>query len=155
MIVLSLFVLLFWFTLVGKITTELVIFGIVLTLLVFWGVKIMIPNNIKAYLPAVKLWKLIKYIGLLIYEVIMANIDMIKIVLSPDISDLKPALGYFKADLNNEFSKMALANSITLTPGTITVYVNENHYMVHALDKSMLEGISSSSFVEKLQDLEK
>lgn len=155
MIVLSLFVLLFWFTLVGKITTELIIFGIGLTLIVLWSVKVMIPLGSKAFLPLTKVWKLIKYIGLLIYEVILANIDMIKIVLSPDISDLKPALGYFKVDLKNDFSKMALANSITLTPGTITVFVNDEHYMVHALDESMLEGISSSSFVERLEEFEK
>ncbi len=155
MIVLSLFVLLFWFTLVGKITTELIIFGIGLTLIVLWSVKVMIPLGSKAFLPLTKVWKLIKYIGLLIYEVILANIDMIKIVLSPDISDLKPALGYFKVDLKKDFSKMALANSITLTPGTITVFVNDEHYMVHALDESMLEGISSSSFVERLEEFEK
>lgn len=155
MIVLSLFVLLFWFTLVGKITTELIIFGIGLTLIVLWSVKVMIPLGSKAFLPLTKVWKLIKYIGLLIYEVILANIDMIKIVLSPDINDLKPALGYFKVDLKNDFSKMALANSITLTPGTITVFVNDEHYMVHALDESMLEGISSSSFVERLEEFEK
>lgn len=155
MIVLSLFVLLFWFTLVGKITTELIIFGIGLTLIVLWGVKVMIPLGSKAFLPLTKVWKLIKYIGLLIYEVILANIDIIKIVLSPDVSDLKPALGYFKVDLKNDFSKMALANSITLTPGTITVFVNDEHYMVHALDESMLEGISSSSFVERLEEFEK
>lgn len=106
MIVLSLFVLLFWFTLVGKITTELIIFGIGLTLIVLWSVKVMIPLESKAFLPLTKVWKLIKYIGLLIYEVILANIDMIKIVLSPDINDLKPALGYFKVDLKNDFSKM-------------------------------------------------
>lgn len=155
MIVLSLFVLLFWFTLVGKITTELIIFGIGLTLIVLWSVKVMIPLGSKAFLPLTKVWKLIKYIGLLIYEVILANIDIIKIVLSPDVSDLKPALGYFKVDLKNDFSKMALANSITLTPGTITVFVNDEHYMVHALDESMLEGISSSSFVERLEEFEK
>lgn len=155
MIVLSLFVLLFWFTLVGKITTELIIFGIGLTLIVLWSVKVMIPLGSKAFLPLTKVWKLIKYIGLLIYEVILANIDIIKIVLSPDVSDLKPALGYFKVDLKNDFSKMALANSITLTPGTITVFVNDEHYMVHALDESMLEGISSSHFVERLEEFEK
>ena len=47
-----------------------------------------------------------------------------------------------------------LANSITLTPGTITVSLEGDTYCVHCLDKSMAEGIESSIFVQKLHRIE-
>ena len=46
------------------------------------------------------------------------------------------------------------ANSITLTPGTITVSLTDNEYTVHCLDKELAEGISSSVFVKLLTKLE-
>lgn len=41
-----------------------------------------------------------------------------------------------------------------MTPGTITVTLTENEYMVHCLDKELAEGISSSVFVELLKKIE-
>ena len=49
---------------------------------------------------------------------------------------------------------MILANSITLTPGTITVSLEGNDFYVHCLDKEFAEGIDSSAFVELLQKME-
>ena len=47
-----------------------------------------------------------------------------------------------------------LANSITLTPGTITVSLEENRYVIHCLDKSFSEGLNESSFVRLLARME-
>ena len=46
------------------------------------------------------------------------------------------------------------ANSITLTPGTFTVSMNDENLLIHAIRKSNLDGIEESIFVEKLQELE-
>jgi multicomponent Na+:H+ antiporter subunit E len=47
-----------------------------------------------------------------------------------------------------------LANAITLTPGTITVNIDGNHFAVHCLDKSIAVGMDSSSFVKVITKLE-
>jgi multicomponent Na+:H+ antiporter subunit E len=47
-----------------------------------------------------------------------------------------------------------LANSITLTPGTITVSLTDDHLLVHCLDKSLAEGMDDSVFVRLLQKME-
>ena len=47
-----------------------------------------------------------------------------------------------------------LANSITLTPGTITVDLHDNHYLVHALDASLVEGLDDGVFVQPLVKME-
>ena len=49
---------------------------------------------------------------------------------------------------------MIMANSITLTPGTITASVDGNTYTVHCLSREMIDGIESSTFVRLLQKLE-
>jgi multicomponent Na+:H+ antiporter subunit E len=61
---------------------------------------------------------------------------------------------YFDADLKSELAKVMLANSITLTPGTITVSVEDNHYCVHCLDRELGAGIENSVFVELLEKIE-
>ena len=49
---------------------------------------------------------------------------------------------------------MVLANSITLTPGTITIRMEGNEFYVHCLDKEFAEGMESSIFVELLSKME-
>lgn len=61
----------------------------------------------------------------------------------------------FRSRVIGEGNMVVLANSITLTPGTITVDVQPNHYVVHALDAKYMEGIEQSDFVKILEEMEK
>ena len=49
---------------------------------------------------------------------------------------------------------MDLANSITMTPGTITCDIDDDVFIVHALDVSMSEGMDESTFVEQIKKME-
>ena len=68
---------------------------------------------------------------------------------------MEPALVRFKTDLKTKQARVVLANSITLTPGTITVTLEEDEYVVHCLDKELAEGMNHSKFVELLEKLER
>ena len=57
-------------------------------------------------------------------------------------------------DLKKNRHLVALANSITLTPGTITVDLHDNHFTVHALDASLVDGLDDGVFVQQLMDME-
>ena len=57
-------------------------------------------------------------------------------------------------DLNTRTAQVLLANSITLTPGTITVEMKDGEYLIHCYDKTMGEGLDSSVFVSMLKKLE-
>ena len=63
-------------------------------------------------------------------------------------------LAHFTVDLKTQTGKTLLANAITLTPGTITVNIDGNHFAVHCLDKSIAVGMDSSSFVKVITKLE-
>lgn len=86
-------------------------------------------------------------------EIVKANLTMIHYLLSPQILP-EPALVRFRTDLKTHTAQVLLANSITLTPGTITVEMKDGEYLIHCYDKTMGEGLDSSVFVSMLKKLE-
>ena len=67
---------------------------------------------------------------------------------------VQPKLAVFKTGLKTRSSRVILADCITLTPGTITVSLEKNSYVVHCLDDSFEEGLENSSFEKRLVELE-
>ena len=88
-----------------------------------------------------------------ILEILKANIGVMQLILSPKM-EVEPKLVRFRTDLKTDLARVILANSITLTPGTITVTLEGDEYLVHCLDKSMAEGMDDSIFVRLLHQLE-
>ena len=73
------------------------------------------------------------YIPVFIWKLILANLDVARRVLSPKIP-LNPGIVKVKTDLKGDLGKLTLANSITLTPGTLSIDVEEDYIFVHAID---------------------
>ena len=67
---------------------------------------------------------------------------------------VEPVLVKIHTNLKSEVARVMLANSITLTPGTITVSLRGQELLVHCLDKSLAEGMENSEFVKLLEALE-
>jgi len=82
----------------------------------------------------VKLVKfLVIYLPVFIWKLILANFDVARRVLSPKIP-LNPGIVKIKTDLKGDFGKLALANSITLTPGTLSIDIEDDYLYVHTVD---------------------
>ena len=96
---------------------------------------------------------LLYYLITLVVEILKANAAVFKLIYTAEY-ELEPAVVHFKTDLRSTFARVLLANSITLTPGTITVALTGSEYTVHCLDKELAEGISSSVFVQLLTKIE-
>ncbi|MCH8489735.1 MAG: Na+/H+ antiporter subunit E [Oceanicaulis sp.] len=75
------------------------------------------------------------YWGWLSSEIVKSNIAVLRIVLSPVI-DIKPTVTRTPVTLRDDVARATLANSYTLTPGTVTMEVQENGFILHALDES-------------------
>jgi multicomponent Na+:H+ antiporter subunit E len=84
-----------------------------------------------------------RYIPWLLYQIFMANLHVLYLVFHPKMMDLiDPQIFRFQSKLKGDLSLLTFANSITLTPGTITVYVSiDGTFTVHALDKKSREGL--------------
>lgn len=76
---------------------------------------------------------IVMYIPVFTLELIKANFDIARRVISPTIP-LNSGFVKIKTDLDGDFSKLTLANSITLTPGTLTIDVIEDELFIHCVD---------------------
>lgn len=146
--------LVFWIILNGRITWDVLLVGIIVTVLVsLFTYKLLGFSWKKERKVWSKLPQIIGYFITLVIEVIKANVQMIALILSPKI-EINPQILYFKSPVRSDAAKVALANSITLTPGTITVELEGDQYAIHAIDAPLGDGIESSIFVEKLKKIE-
>ncbi len=78
------------------------------------------------------------YIPWLMKEIVQANLHVTYLVFHPRMMDLiDPKIVKFRSKLKSDLSLVTFANSITLTPGTITVDVSvDGDFKVHAIDKA-------------------
>jgi multicomponent Na+:H+ antiporter subunit E len=84
------------------------------------------------------------YIPWLIWQIILAALQVASVVLRPRMP-IDPALIRFKTNYPNTSGKVLLGNSITLTPGTITIQIREDEFLVHALMDASASGILDDS----------
>jgi multicomponent Na+:H+ antiporter subunit E len=90
------------------------------------------------------LWiRFIRYIPWLLYQIFLANLHVMVLTFHPRMMDhIDPRIIKFRSKLQSDLSLVTFANSITLTPGTITVYVSvDGDFSVHAIDKKSREGL--------------
>lgn len=73
------------------------------------------------------------YLPVFIWQLLLANIDVARRVLSPTIP-LHPGFVKVNSELDGEFAKLMLANSITLTPGTLSIDVKDQNLYIHTVD---------------------
>ena len=129
---LILFVVLFglWMLLVWRTTRQDLVAGFVLALgiaMVFGSVFLTEPKRFFA--P--KRWFLfLCYIPYFLYYCIRANFDVAYRVIHPDLP-IRPGIVKVQTRLKSDLAKTFLANSITLTPGTLTVDIQEQTFYVH------------------------
>ena len=145
---------LLWIIFNGRVTTEIVLFGLVIAAALYWFIcKFMdfSPRRELGYLR--RTGYLLQYLYHLIKEIIMANFATMRLICSAGMV-VEPALIEFETHFKSDTSRFLLANSITLTPGTITVAIEGDKFIVHCLDKTLAEGIESSVFVKLLDKLE-
>lgn len=89
-----------------------------------------LPNASMRYFHPKRLGYLTVYVFVFIWEMIKANLNMAMIVLSPKLP-LKPGIVKIKTDLKSDFARLLLGNSITLTPGTMTMEVDGDTLYIH------------------------
>lgn len=145
---------LLWIIFNGRITTEIVIFGVVISAALYWFICEFMdfsPRREMEYLK--KGGYVLQYLYHLLREIIIANYATMKLICSAG-RVVEPALIEFETHFKNDISRFLLANSITLTPGTITVAVKGDRFIVHCLDRTLAEGIESNVFVKLLEKIE-
>lgn len=89
------------------------------------------------------------YLPWLLSRIVLANVQVASIVLNPRMP-VAPAFLQFRTRLQRTFAQVIVANSITLTPGTITVSLKDGRYIVHALAPSTAGDILEAKIQNKV-----
>ncbi len=145
---------LLWLILNGKVTLEICLFGVGITALIYTFVHFAFGLGLK---DEVRFWKkaglLFCYIVVLVVEVLKANFSVMRIILHRKI-EYHPAIVRIRVPLKRNFTRVLLANSITLTPGTITVDLTGDEYTIQCLDRAAAEGLEDGIFVRMLKKID-
>lgn len=145
-----------WLIFNGRITFEIIIAGALISVMLDVFIRRALHLNLTAknFFMAVKILPhILLYVIVLLVEIIKANFAITKLVLSPNL-EVEPCLVKFKTPLKTNAARVALANSITLTPGTITVSLEGNNLLVHALNREIADGLEGSIFERLLAVME-
>lgn len=117
--------------------------GAISSLFVAWLSQDLWPPEGRLFHKPATFAKLAAYIVWLLWEIVKANWHVMKLALHPDhLGAIDPQIVRFRSAMTSKLGLTILANSITLTPGTITVYVDERGWFtVHALDSELAGGV--------------
>jgi len=144
----------FW-SILAEFSVQSMAAGLAAVLLVYWLNRDLVRSL------AGRIWRfsvgkagIILWFGLsLLWQVILANIDVARIVLSPKMP-LQPTIVTFNPGLKTDLGKTVLANSITLTPGTLTLRVDGDQFTVHALTLAAAQNIVEWPLIARLRRME-
>ncbi len=146
--------LLAWIIFNGNITLEITIFGVVIAAVMLAFMCKFMDYSLKKELNVYrKSIYFLAYVILLIREIVKANLAIIPRILTIE-EEMDPVIVKFRTSLKSDFTRMLLANSITLTPGTITLSLEEDEYTIHCLDSTLAEGLENSDFEKALKKLD-
>lgn len=86
-------------------------------------------------------------------EIIKANIDVAKVIVRPKMA-IQPSVIEIKATQETELGQVIFANSITLTPGTVTIAIDRDILSVHALTREAVDGLLTGDMDRRVTAME-
>jgi multicomponent Na+:H+ antiporter subunit E len=136
---LGLVLIILWLLLSGHTALLLLGLGLVSVLavvLIAWRMDLVDPEGHPIHL----IWRAIPYWAWLLIEIFKANIDVARAIVRPRMP-IRPTVLRLKAGQKSDLGRVIYANSITLTPGTVTLAVEGETIEVHALTPGAAEGL--------------
>ena len=121
-------ILLTWPFVDGKIDLQVVIAGLIASMIVAVMFHEILPKEHHVFISPVRIFWVLVYIPVFFYYVFKANLDVVYRALHPKMP-IKPGIVKIKTTLKTESGITALANSITLTPGTLTVDLTDDGFL--------------------------
>lgn len=141
----------FWLILNGRFTLEILLTGMVVCALLWiflWKFLGYSPTKEWRYLRRTG-W-LAGYFFFMLREIFLSSIKVIRLIWSPKLEP-EQRIVRFPCRLKTTAGKVLLANSITLTPGTVTADIEGDLFTVHCLDVSMANGLKNSEMEQRIR----
>ncbi|NCG26368.1 MAG: hypothetical protein GWP42_02350 [Verrucomicrobiales bacterium] len=136
-----------WVILSGLLDAFHISLGILSCALVTWLSSGLLFNDrsLSFYSRLRQVSRLPLYLSWLLWQIVLANIHVLRISFSPRVKEqIQPQLVRFRSGLKSDFEKYVLAQSITLTPGTVTLQIDGDVFLVHAISDVAAKGLMGS-----------
>lgn len=144
------FVILFgvWLVLSGHFDAAHIGYGILCSALVATlSTDLLIPAPLSSR-TLVVMGRLLLYVPWLLYEIVVANLHMVYLVCYP--GRIRPQIVHFQTDLRSDLARTILGNSITLTPGTVTLDVDDDKFTVHAVSDQAARSLATGEMEHRV-----
>ena len=136
-----------WVVLSGIVSPLLLGLGLASVLAVVW-IKVRADRRDREPIPfALRVHRLPGYLLWLAWEIVKANVDVSRRILSPGLP-IAPAVRWLPASQRSELGQVIYADSITLTPGTLSIDLRDGWVEVHALNEESLDDLACNLDME-------
>jgi len=148
---LATFVLLmiFWVLLSGKFDAFHLTLGVLCSLIIAFLSHDLLFANVRVGDIRVIVQRFLAYVPWHVYQIIVSNFHVAYLALSPKMP-IDPQIIRYKTKLESDISWVAFANSITLTPGTVTVDIDGNEFVVHALSSKLADDLNAGEMEDRI-----
>jgi multicomponent Na+:H+ antiporter subunit E len=136
--------LLTWVLLTGTLAVDELALGIVVSLVGVFaaGPRLALLSGLR--LTPLAPLHLLRYLGYFFWQLALSNFDVARRVISPALP-VHPELVEVRTGLTSDLGRMLLANSITLTPGTLTVEAEGDRLLIHWIDSTPGSDLESAT----------
>ena len=117
-----------WMLLTWQFDAQVIIAGLIVSVIVALLFHEILPKEYRVFISPVRVFWVLVYLPVFFYYVMKANLDVVYRALHPKMP-IKPGIVKIKTILKTEAGITALANSITLTPGTLTVDLTDDGFL--------------------------
>lgn len=129
------------------------VFGVLSCACVWWLSRRMDDSHIYGGKPSLGI-KTFPYLGWLLVEIVKANLAVARILIDPRMP-ISPRIIRVRGSQHSEDARVLYANSITLTPGTITLDVRRDQFYIHAIDEAAAVGVQEGEMDRRVTALER
>jgi multicomponent Na+:H+ antiporter subunit E len=139
----------FWILLSGRFDSFHLTLGVICSILVAYLSYDLLFVNVRLGDFRIRARRFLQSAPWFLGQIFSANLHVAYLALSPKMP-IDPQIIRFKTKLESDISWVAMANSITLTPGTITVDIRDGEFFVHAIDKKVAYDLDTGEMEDKI-----
>ena len=155
-ILIFLFLVINWVILSGKFDVFHLGLGLISCFVVAWISHDLLFHDRKKRMSArlLESWTFIRYLPWITWEVVKANLHVFKLAMTKKgYEEMSPRVVTFETYLKTDFAKFVLANSITLTPGTITMLIRGDIFHVHTMSQFLEDDLLTGAIERKVAEV--
>ena len=138
--------LLIWLIANGTLAVDTIIAGVVVSAIIALAFSTFARVYSVIRWSPVVIYNYFRYLNVFFIELVKANLNVMRLVFSPRI-DIKPGIVEIKTELKSPLGRLALANSITLTPGTLVVDIIDDSLFIHWINIGATDPVAATEAI--------